>query len=288
MSEFRIGKFEVLDTLGTGAHSTILRVRRAADGKNYALKVVPIHDSSERKFQEQAEHEYRVGQMVSHANLIRIYALEYVRDWLFRIQKVHLLTEYVNGKTLDTCPRLALPLLIQVFAKVAEGVAHMHRRRVYHADLKPNNIMVGRGGVVKVIDYGLAWIHGEGKDRVQGTPEYMAPEQVKSKVVNEQTDIYNLGATMYRMVTFQLPPACAPGGDNASLPITSKTFQRMFKPVQEIVPGVPVGICELIHRCLEYRPAKRPASMNEVHTTLEHLSGTLRRSPADDLEALDW
>jgi serine/threonine protein kinase len=164
----------------------------------------------------------------------------------------------------------------------------MHRRRIYHADLKPNNILVGRGGVVKVIDYGLAWVHGEEKDRLQGTPEYMAPEQVKSKVVNEQTDIYNLGATMYRMVTFQLPPACTPGAETAGLPINSKTFQNMFKPVQEIVPGVPGGLCDLIHQCLEYRPAKRPASMAEVHDTLERLAGALKRSPEQDLEALDW
>ena len=60
---------------------------------------------------------------------------------------------------------------------------------------------------MKVIDYGLAWIKGEPKDRVQGTPEYMAPETVEHKLINERTDIYNFGATMYRLVTLQLPPS---------------------------------------------------------------------------------
>ena len=99
--------------------------------------------------------------MLDHPNLIKVYALETPRDWLFRVKKVHLLIEYVNGKTLDTVPRLSLPRLVQVFAKIAAGLVHMHRRGVFHADLKPNNIMLSRTGDVKIIDYGLAWIKGE-------------------------------------------------------------------------------------------------------------------------------
>src|SRR5262245_33303246 len=163
MSEtMRIGKFQVLGTLGTGAHSTILHIRRSADSAGYALKVVPIEDAEDRKFLDQAEHEFRVAGMLDHPNLIRIYALEKVRDWLFRVRKVHLLIEYVNGKTLDTVPRLGLPHLVQIFVKVASAVVHMHRRQVLHADLKPNNILLSRAGEVKVIDFGLAWIKGEG------------------------------------------------------------------------------------------------------------------------------
>ena len=100
-----------------------------------------------------------------------------------------------------------MPQLVQVFEKVAAGLVHMHRRSVCHADLKPNNIMLSRAGDVKIIDYGLAWIKGEPKDRVQGTPEYMAPETGQAQVVNERTDIYNFGATMYRLV--DLAPAAA-------------------------------------------------------------------------------
>src|SRR5262245_20229157 len=91
-----IGKFEVLETLGTGAHSTILHIRRIADSKPYALKVVPISDPEDQKFLEQAKHEFRVAQMLDHPNLIKIYELETQNDWLFRIRKVQLLIEYVN------------------------------------------------------------------------------------------------------------------------------------------------------------------------------------------------
>ena len=77
----------------------------------------------------------------------------------------------------------------------------MHRRGVYHGDLKPSNIMVSEDDHVTLIDFGTAWIKGEDKNRVQGTPQYMAPESATDRVVDERTDIYNLGATMYRMFT---------------------------------------------------------------------------------------
>jgi serine/threonine protein kinase len=287
MSDLRIGKFEVLGTLGSGAHSTIQHIRRSADGKQYALKVVPIDKPEETKFLDQARHEYRVAQMLDHPHLLKVYALETEKDWLFRVRKVHLLLEYLNAKTLDICPRLPLPKLVQVFKCVAEGLVHMHRRYVYHADLKPNNILVGRRGEVKVIDYGLAWIRGEPKDRIQGTPEYMAPEQVKDRTVNERTDIYNFGATMYRMVTTRLPPSTAsPSGPG--LPLDAKTLARLLVPVQELAPQAPPELCDLIHRCLSFHSAERPARMSEVQGALDHLVDELVTSPEDRLEAMEW
>src|SRR4051794_15311699 len=137
-----IGSFQVLGTLGTGAHSTILHVRRSSDGKQYALKVVPIEGREEHKFLVQARHEYRVGKMLDHPNLLRIHELALTRDWLFRVRKAELLLEYVNGKTLDQVPRLTVPRLVQVFARVAAALTHMHRRGVFHADLKPINILL--------------------------------------------------------------------------------------------------------------------------------------------------
>src|SRR5262249_52374203 len=169
---------------------------------------------------EQAQHEFKVAQLLEHPSLIKIYALETPRDWLFRVRKVHLLIEYVNGQTSDTIKGLTLPRLVQVFARAADALVHMHRRGVYHADLKPNNIMISRTGDVKIIDYGLAWIKGEHKGRVQGTPEYMAPEQARQATVNESTDMYNFGATMYRLVTFRLPPSCLTSTDG--MPMDAK------------------------------------------------------------------
>ncbi len=171
---------------------------------------MPIDSKEDRKFLEQAQLEYRVGQMLNHPNLVKIHVFEQSRDWLWRVKKVQLLIEYVNGKTLDKTPRLSVARLVQIFAKIAAGLNHMHRRGVCHADLKPNNILLSRVGDVKIIDYGLAWIKGEAKGRVQGTPEYMAPEQARQGTVNEQSDVYNFGATMYRLVTWRHPPSTVP------------------------------------------------------------------------------
>jgi serine/threonine protein kinase len=286
MSELAIGKFQILGTLGSGAHSTLLHVHHSADGRNYALKVVPIQGKEELKFLDQARHEFRVAQMLDHKNLIKVYALEECKDWLRRIRKVHLLIEYVNGKTLDSCPPLPMPKLVQVFAFVADGLVHMHRRRVYHADMKPNNIMVSRAGDVKIIDYGLATIQGEGKDRIQGTPEYIAPETAKHKMVSERSDLFNLGATMYRMVTFRLPPSILQ--QEGGLPIDGKTWTRMLKPVHDFNPQAPAVLCDLIHRCLSYDANKRPERMSEVQSVLDRLADELITSPEDRLEAMEW
>ena len=286
MSEFRIGRFQVVEPLGSGAHSTILHIRRSADGKNYALKVVPLEDPEDEKYLAQARHEFRVARMFDHPHLIKVYALETPKDWLFRIRKAHLLIEYVNGKTLDACPPLSLPRLVQVFERVADGLVHMHRKNVYHADLKPNNILVGRGGVVKVIDFGLARVQGESCDRIQGTPEYMAPEQSTHKIANERTDVYNLGAAMYRMVTFRLPPSTVlPPG---ALPLDEEQWGRLLKPVREFSPAAPPALCELIERCLSFDARKRPSRMSEVQGALDHLAEQLAKGPDDRLETLDY
>jgi serine/threonine protein kinase len=281
MSE-SIGSFQILGTLGHGAHSTILHIRRSKDSKQYALKVVPIANKEEHKFLEQARFEFRVAGMLSHANLLRIHALETQRDWLFRIRKVHLLLDYVNGKTLDQVPRLSVPRLVQIFEKVAAALAHMHRRGVCHADLKPNNILLSRTGDVKVIDFGLAWIKNEPKGRVQGTPEYMAPEQGKESKVTEQSDIYNLGATMYRLVTWRLPPS------TIQLGMSSRLFAQLLRPVTEYAPNTPKPLCDLIHHCLAYKPDKRPQKAGDVQQELEQMVQKWVRKDEDKLEGFEW
>ncbi|HTK76043.1 MAG TPA: serine/threonine-protein kinase [Gemmataceae bacterium] len=264
----KIGKFQVLAPLGQGAHSSILHVRRQADSKQYALKVVPLDGPEDQKFLEQARHEFKVSQKLDHPNLVKLYALEEVKDWLFRVKKAHLLIEYINGKTLDEVPPLSMPKLISVFTQIAAGLEHMHRRNVLHADMKPGNVMLSRAGEVKVIDYGLAWIKGDDKSRVQGTPEYMAPETAKRKLVNERTDIFNFGATMYRLATFRKLPSTVPEAD---MDIDPELWARQVKPVCEINAGAPKELGDLIHRCLTFDAHKRPESMRAVKSALEKL-----------------
>jgi serine/threonine protein kinase len=267
----KIGKFTILDTLGSGAHSSILHIRRAEDEREYALKLVNIDDKDDRKYLEQAKHEFRVGQMLNNPNLVKVYALETEAGWFTGPKKAKLLIEYVPGKTMDRLPLLRMAKLIRVFEHIAEGLTHMHKQGVFHADLKPNNLIYDRGTRVKVIDYGLAWVKGEPKDRVQGTPEYMAPETAEHKLVNERTDIYNFGATMYRLTTLQLPPRWVIPGED-SLPMTSKIFKEQLKAVRSINPLVPEGLAEVIHQCLQPNANKRPERMSVIQGTLDQLA----------------
>ncbi len=266
----KIGKFSVVQTLGSGAHSSILHVRRDEDGKDYALKVVPIDGKDDLKYLEQARYEFRVGQMLNHPNLVKIHCLELEQGWFSGPKKAKLLIEYVPGTTMDRLPLLRLAKMIRVFERIADGLTHMHKQGVVHADIKPNNLILGRGTAVKVLDYGLAWIKGEPKDRVQGTPEYIAPETVAHKLVNERTDIYNFGATMYRLATLQLPPSCAPLGEG--LKVTEKWFREQFKPVRQCNPMIPEPLADLIEQCLTFKATNRPERMSQVQGVLDQLA----------------
>ena len=251
--------------LGRGAGSTIRAVTDRKTGLTYALKVVDRHSADDDIYINQALHEYEVARMLGHRNLLAIHDSRVRRKW-FRTVGVDLLMEYVDGKTLDELPPVKLKVLVDIFRRVAAAMAHMHRRGVYHGDLKPGNIMLSRRGEVKVLDFGTAWIKGEDKGRIQGTPEYMAPEQELKKVVDERTDLYNLGATMYRMFT----------GEHANIGIvglnTAKLSGSRRQPPAALNDEVPKELSDLIMRCLEARPERRPSGMQEVRTTLDAIA----------------
>ena len=156
--------------------------------------------------------------------------------------------EYVDGKSLDEVEAPELGQLVLIFGQVASALSHMHRRGVFHGDLKPHNIMLSKNGQVKLIDFGTAWIRGQAKDRIQGTPQFMAPEQAIEKVVDEKTDIYNFGATMYRMFTGRFVQGAIPKpGDERKVTLPNK-----------LNPRIPADLNTLIVACLQSDPDKRP------------------------------
>lgn len=269
----KIGSYTVLGHLGRGAHSSIFHIRRTEDSREYALKIVPIDGPEDSKFLDQATHEFRVAGLLDHPTLIRIRALEIRKNWLFRVKKVEMLIELVLGKTLDETPPLPMPKLIPVFSRIASGLAHMHRRGVYHGDLKPSNILLGKRGEVKIVDYGLATLKGEPRHRVQGTPEYMAPETARSKIVDERSDIYNFGATMYRLGTFELPPSMIVLGAGELVPTSEKTAKATIVAPGSINKSIPAALNRLILDCLAYKPKNRPERIADVLDILRGLAG---------------
>lgn len=284
----KIGPYQVLGILGKGAHSKIIHIRRAADSKQYALKFVPIQSKDDEKFLEQAELEFYVGQKLDHPNLVKVHLLEKTRSlgFLGGVKEARLLIEYVNGKTLDQFRPICLPRLVQIFEGVAAALVHMHRRGVYHGDLKPNNLLLSRTGEIKVFDFGLAWIKGEAKGRIQGTPEYIAPEQLTQKCVTEHTDLFNFGATMYRLVTGQNTPSMMAGG--GSLSQSAKVWQQVLKPVRTLAPQTPEPLAKLIEHCLAHNPHARPERASVVQGVLSHLVDELVTTEDHKLENWEW
>jgi serine/threonine-protein kinase len=272
-----LDRFDVLGELGRGAGSRILHIRDPLSLQHFAMKVVVRDGRDDQKFLDQAKHEFEVAQKLDHPALIRVYDIRVMRRW-FREHEVRTLLEYVHGQTLEQIKSPAVPLLLAVFAEVAAGVSHMHGRDVFHADLKPNNIMVSQSGRVKVIDFGLAWFRGQQKFRVQGTMSYLAPEQVHNRVVTEATDIYNFGVTMHRMLT----------GSSRSVPPTGGNFifsQGVLAPARELNPDVPPALSDLVGRCCEAKPEKRPENMAAVADALGKIMASLKVT-VEDLQEL--
>ena len=258
--------YRVVSVLGNGAGSTILLICDEETGKNYALKVVKRQDADDDIYINQAKVEFEVTRRLNHDTIVKIYDLRVKRGW-FRVSGVELLMEYVEGKTLDEVEAPSIRQLVHIFNRVASGLGHMHRRGIYHGDLKPSNIMVARAGRVKLIDFGTASIRGEEKNRVQGTPQYMAPEQVADRMIDEKTDIYNLGATMYRMFTGRYVQQGIPLPHEASL-------RKIVPPIQ-VLPSIPKKLDAIILACLELNPDRRPAGVAEIKHQLSSIARSL-------------
>jgi serine/threonine-protein kinase len=265
--------YRVVSVLGTGAGSTILLITdKTAGGQRYALKVVKRQDADDDIYIAQAKHEFEVSQKLNHESIIKIYDLRVKKSW-FKVTGVELLMEYVQGHTVDELEAPGIDQLILIFNQVAGALAHMHRRGVYHGDLKPSNIMVAEDGRVKLIDFGTAWIKGEEKNRVQGTPQYMAPEQAAERVVDERTDMYNLGATMYRMFTGRYA--------QQGIPMLGEPHSRKLVSPIQILPSIPGTLNETIMSCLEVNPDRRPAGVFEIKNQLVAVAKYRRLNPAN-------
>lgn len=218
--KFASMKYRVVNTLGSGAGSTILLISdKTAGGKRYALKVVKKLEPEDEIYVQQAKTEYEAAKKLNHPAIAKVFDCRTKKSW-FKTTGVELLLEYVDGKTLDEIEAPEFSQLVLIFCQVASALTHMHRRGVFHGDLKPANIMLAKNGQVKLIDFGTAWVRGQDKNRIQGTASFIAPEQSAEKTVDEKTDIYNLGATMYRMFTgrFAQQGILKPGEDRKLLP----------------------------------------------------------------------
>jgi serine/threonine-protein kinase len=267
-------QYEVIERLGEGAGSVIYAVRDPANKKTYALKHVVRTNDKAIRFVEQMESEFEISKTFNHPNLRKSYDLKVSKTLLRRVTEAFLLMELVDGKALDVRPPGTLLEIIDTFIQAAEGLRAMHQLGYIHCDIKPNNIIRNSRGEVKVIDFGQTAKAGTVKDRIQGTPDYISPEQVNRQPIRPQTDVYNLGATLYFALTAKPIPTLYTvnkKGDNSFL-----LGDTIPSPAQ-LNPKIPPVLSNLVMDCISTRIEKRPADMDTVVTRLELAKHTLTR-----------
>ncbi len=279
--------YEVVGRIGRGAGAVISLARDEARNRYVAIKHIVRHAPSDDKFIAQAETEYEVGHRLDHPYLRKCYDMVRIRRWL-KTRELVLVMEYVDGERLeDETPDTVVGIL-DVFTKVAEGLQAMHQQGYAHADIKPNNILLTKDGGLKVIDFGQSCPLGHTKERIQGTPDYMAPEQAHRTAIDQRTDVYNLGASMYWVTTgkwYKTVVALAPAGATR----IALESQRGNDPPHELNPKIPVPLSRLIMECCEAARDKRPRDMREVlsrlevvrHFTVRDGNGQVRRAGSD-------
>lgn len=258
-----IGGFTILRRIGTGARSTIYLATDEEDDATVALKRVIFEKSEDARVFEQVETEYKVAHQIDHPYLRKCYKLKKIRS-MFKAKELLLSMEYFDGQTLEEFPTLSLGDVLLVFRMVASGLAAMHQHGFVHCDIKPNNILLAKSGSIKIIDLGQSCKIGTTKQRIQGTPDYIAPEQVRRKPLGPKTDIFNLGATMYWALTGKHAPTLIPKKNKFGLPVTEAR-----RAPHELKKQLPLGISKLVMDCIEDDPANRPRNMMNVISRLD-------------------
>ncbi len=270
----RIFGYVPLRIIGEGAGSTIYAVRDPATGKTLALK--HVHRSTDKaiRFVEQLQNEIEVSKKVNHPKLRRIYDVKVEKTLIFKVTGACLLMDLFEGKSLDERIPPDTATLVNAFIGVAEALGAMHKHGFVHCDLKPANILLSHDFAdVRVIDLGQACPVGTKKERIQGTPDYISPEQVKLQPVTERTDVYNLGATMYWCLCGEkLPTLFTLKRDENSFLVDA-----FIKSPHDVNKLVPEPLSNFVMEMCRVNAAKRPASMQAVIDRLEIILHGLRK-----------
>ena len=262
----RVAGMVVLAELGRGAASIIYLVQDPKTKQIWALKHVHRETKKDQRYIDQTVQEHAVGAKLDNPLIRRIGRLIKARS-LMTLKEIYLLMEYVDGVSLEREQPSSMTDLVGLFKLAAQGLAYMHSKGFVHADIKPNNIIIV-GDRIKIIDLGQSCAIGFIKPRIQGTPDYIAPEQVHRQPITAKTDIYNLGATMYWCLTRKNIPTALPKGDSLVGSLDAEFIERPA-PVRELNPDAPVRLEELVMACVEPATENRPSDMALVADRLD-------------------
>ncbi len=247
-------RYEIIEELGKGGMGRVYRVEDTKTKEELALKLIKPEISADKKTIERSSNEIKLAHKISHRNVCRMFHLGEEKG-------THFITmEYVPGEDLRSSIRrfgqLPIGKSISIAKQICEGLAEAHRLGIVHRDLKSSNVMIDKDGNARIMDFGIArsleskGITGAGV--MIGTPEYMSPEQVEGKEIDQRSDIYSLGVILYEMVTGRVPFE----GDTP-FTIGVKRKSEVPKSPKELNTQIPDDLSKVILKCLEKEKDKR-------------------------------
>jgi eukaryotic-like serine/threonine-protein kinase len=272
-----VGDYDLVEKIAEGGMGAVYKARERASGKTVAVKIVPQHMTSNAVLMKRFEQEYNAASTLDHPNIVRALAFGYHGNLPY------LVMEFVEGESLgarlEREQRLPEAEAKRIIAQVANGLQRAHKKGMVHRDVKPDNILLNSDGQAKLADLGL--VKGLDSDlnltrtgRGLGTPHFMAPEQFKkAKDADARCDIYSLAATLYMMVTGELPFK-----SSGPLEAYMKKMDNQLIPALELVPELSERTDWAIRRAMSSEASLRPGSCREF---IEDLTGHSTRRLAN-------
>ncbi|HEV7243208.1 MAG TPA: protein kinase [Thermoanaerobaculia bacterium] len=257
----KLGRYEVVRELGKGAMGIVYLAKDPLIGRLVALKTIraAVHadDDEQKEFQQRFIREAQAAGILNHPSIVTVHDIG--QDEGSAVSFIAM--EYVEGQNLKEVLNqgraLSFEMIGDIIAQVGEALDFAHAKGIVHRDVKPANIILVDGTRAKITDFGIAKIASSAANltttgQFLGTPNYMAPEQVKGAPVDGRTDIFALGICLYECLTRRKPF----GGDSLTS-ISYKIVHEPFPPLYEINPQIPEGFEEVVAHCLAKDPAKR-------------------------------
>lgn len=268
----KLGRYEVVRELGKGAMGIVYLAKDPLIGRLVALKTIRpaahADDDETKEFQQRFVREAQAAGILNHPAIVTVHDIG--QDDASGVSFIAM--EYVEGQNLKEVLAQGRPLTFddigEIIAQIADALDFAHSKGIVHRDVKPANIILVEGNRSKIMDFGIAKIASGAANLTStgqflGTPNYMAPEQIKGAPVDGRTDIFSLGICLYECLTRRKPF----GGDSLTS-ISYKIVHEPFPPLHEINPQIPDGYDDVVSMCLAKEPAKRYQRAKEMAAAL--------------------
>ena len=270
------GRFLITEVLSRSGMAIILKAEDQENNRGpVAIKVPHLEYESDPNYYSRFQREERIGLELDHPYLLKFVPVQ-------QRSRPYLVTEYLKGCTLEHLLKGMRPLqekdALKIASLICEALQHMHDHGVIHRDLKPQNVMICCDGTIRIMDFGIARdtvsrrITRVGNSSPMGTPDYMAPEQVKGRRADPRTDIYCLGALLYEMLTGQLPFQ----DENPWAALNARVTGDPVAP-RKLNPDLSAQAEEIVLRALQRLPVDRypsAAAMKAELDTVDHVRVT--------------